>query len=50
VVFVESGVKVNAAYYREAILEGCLKAAAKVFADGANRLFNKTLHRPTKQK
>jgi inhibitor of nuclear factor kappa-B kinase subunit alpha len=28
-VFVESGVKVNAAYYREAILEGCLKAGAQ---------------------
>ena len=34
-VFVESGVKVNAAYYREAILEGCLKAEAqRVFGLG----------------
>ena len=34
-VFVESGVKVNAAYYREEILEGCLKAEAhRVFGQG----------------
>jgi inhibitor of nuclear factor kappa-B kinase subunit alpha len=34
-VFVESGVKINAAYYREEILEGCLKAEAqRVFGQG----------------
>jgi inhibitor of nuclear factor kappa-B kinase subunit alpha len=33
-VFVESGLKVNAAYYRETILEGCLKA-------GAQRMFGR---------
>ena len=34
-VFVESGVKINAAYYLEEILEGCLKAEAqRVFGQG----------------
>jgi len=35
VVFVESGVKVNATYCREAILGGCLKAGAqRIFGQG----------------
>jgi transposase len=34
-VFVESGVKINAAYYKEKILEGCLKVEAqRVFGQG----------------
>ena len=34
-VFVESGIKINASYSREAILEGCLKAEAqRVFGQG----------------
>jgi len=49
-VFVESGVKINAAYYREAILEGCLKVEAqRVFGQG-QWTFQQDRPQPTKPK